>query len=411
MKHPAFRNLQYYKFSAYGFLKNLRFFDAFFILFLIGQGLSYTQIGVLYALREITINIAEIPSGMIADAFGRKRSLIMSFLSYIISFMIFYISNNFILYLLGFVLFGIGEAFRSGTHKGMIMSYLKLKGWSDQKMLYYGHTRAWSQRGMAVSSLLAGLIVLSGGGYRNIFLFSTLPYVVNIFLIFSYPAELDDVRKPSKRAAFGSIFRSFVQTIKNYQTLKLISYSALHTAYLKAIKDYIQPLMLQVALLIPLLSNIDREQQNGLMIGVFFFIIFIMTSFVSRSASSLEGKSKKNIVLMTVLWGFAAGILSGILYQNGLMIPALLSFVVIYLVENIRKPIMTAYVADHVPVEILSSVLSAQSLLKTIMTAGIALIFGALADHFGIARSLYLTSILLSLGLLLLNFLYSKTRK
>ena len=163
MLNKTIKNLQYYKFSAYGFLKNLRFFDAFFILFLIDQGLSYTQIGVLYAVREIAINLLEIPSGMMADAFGRRKALIISFLSYIASFLIFYFSNNFFLFLLAFILFGAGDAFRSGTHKGLIMDYLKQQGWSEQKIAYYGHTRSWSQRGSALSSIIAGLIIFTGG--------------------------------------------------------------------------------------------------------------------------------------------------------------------------------------------------------------------------------------------------------
>ena len=77
------KNRQYYKFSFYGFLKNLRFFDAFFILFLIGKGLSFTQIGILYAVREIIINVFEIPSGIIADTFGRKKALVGSCVLYI----------------------------------------------------------------------------------------------------------------------------------------------------------------------------------------------------------------------------------------------------------------------------------------------------------------------------------------
>src|SRR5665811_577021 len=77
------KNLQYFKFCSYGFLKNLRFFDAFFILYLVEKGMSFTQIGILYAVREITINIFEIPSGIAADTFGRKNSLVGSFLFYI----------------------------------------------------------------------------------------------------------------------------------------------------------------------------------------------------------------------------------------------------------------------------------------------------------------------------------------
>ena len=146
------KNRQYYKFCIYGFLKNLRFFDAFFVLFLIEKGLPFTQIGILYAVREISINIFEIPSGIIADTFGRKNSLVGSLFAYIVSFCVFYISNSFWLFLAAFIFYGIGDAFRTGTHKGMIMDYLKLNKWEDQKIEYYGHTRSWSQKGSAISS-------------------------------------------------------------------------------------------------------------------------------------------------------------------------------------------------------------------------------------------------------------------
>jgi len=403
------KNLQYYKFSAYGFLRNLRFFDAFFILFLIDQGLSYTEIGVLYAIREISINLFEIPSGMLADTFGRRRTLLISFMSYIASFLIFYFSHNFIFFLIAFILFGAGDAFRSGTHKGLIMNYLKQEGWSDQKISYYGHTRSWSQRGAALSSLIAGIIIFAGGNYQNIFLFSTLPYVLNMILIISYPKELDKIRLSSetKRQAMKTTFSSFFTIMKDVRVIKLISHSALHSAYLKAVKDYIQPLMVQVAILLPLLKHVDLQQQNGLSIGVFYFIIYIMTSFASRSASIIEQNNRKNIVILTLLVGFMSGILSGLLYQQGFQVLALILFVMIYIIENIRKPILTGYVADHVPNEILSSVLSVQSLLKTIITAGIALIFGIFADMLGIGWALSIVSLLLIAGMIILGLFNS----
>jgi len=55
---------QFWKFCAYGFLKDLRFFEPFLLLLFLDKGLSYLQVGSLYALREILINIMEIPSGM-----------------------------------------------------------------------------------------------------------------------------------------------------------------------------------------------------------------------------------------------------------------------------------------------------------------------------------------------------------
>ena len=163
------KDRQYFKFCTYGFLKNLRFFDAFFILFLVEKGLSFTQIGLLYAIREVITNLFELPSGIIADTFGRKRALAGSFVLYISSFILFYLFQDFWFFMIAFMLFGLAEAFRSGTHKGMIMDYLKLNNWETQAANYYGHTRSWSMKGSALSALVAGVIVFYGGPMKSFF--------------------------------------------------------------------------------------------------------------------------------------------------------------------------------------------------------------------------------------------------
>ena len=95
--------------------------------------------------------------------------------------------------MLGMTFFAFGEAFRGGTHKAMIFEYLKMNGWQDQKVDYYGHTRSWSQNGSAVSALIAAAIVFVSGRYDVIFLISILPYILNLFLMLSYPQELDGI--------------------------------------------------------------------------------------------------------------------------------------------------------------------------------------------------------------------------
>jgi len=92
------KDIQYYRFCTYGFLKNLRFFEPFLIIILHQEGLSFTQIGGLYAIREIFRNILEIPAGVFADAFGRRKSMLLAFSSYIVSFVVFYLAGSFILF-------------------------------------------------------------------------------------------------------------------------------------------------------------------------------------------------------------------------------------------------------------------------------------------------------------------------
>jgi len=400
------KNKQFYKFSAYGFLKNLRFFDAFLILILIDSGLSYTEIGVLYAVREIVINVFEIPSGIMADSLGRKMTLVSSFVIFIISFLLFYIASSFWSFFLAFALYGIADAFRSGTHKGMIMDYLKLNAWSHQKIAYYGHTRAWSQKGSAISSLIAGVLVYYSGNYQNIFFYSIFPYLVNLLLIISYPKALNHQLK--KKDRFKTTITSLWSTIKQAHVIKLINTSALFSAYLKAVKDYIQPLMINIAVIIPLLVNTDTEKRNGLFVGVFYFILYLINSRASQLAPKLSQIKWRDIPFTTLLIGFVFGISCGFLYSYELWVLAILFFIGIYVIENLRKPILTGYVSDQVPNEILTSVLSVQSLLKTAMTAIIALVFGIIADIYGIGMAFIMVSFFL-MALTWILYLFSKS--
>lgn len=398
-------NKQYAKFCAYGFLKNLRFFDAFFILFLLEKGLSYTEIGILYAAREICINVFEVPSGIVADAYGRKSALVTSFLAYIASFMIFYAAGDFWLFLAAFVLYGIGDAFRTGTHKGIIMNYLELNDMADQKINYYGHTRSWSQKGAALSSLVAGVIVFYSGTYQTIFLYSTIPYIINLLVVMSYPAELNrshghhDKKKHGVRMTVSAFFSN----LKQPNVLKIVNMSAIHSAYLKAVKDYIQPLMVNVALLIPLLMNVKADRKNGIVIGVLYFLIYLMTSFASRSASKAAAKNKENISYITLLCGFACGISCGIFYMCGLWVISLIAFIGIYIVENVRKPIMTGFIADNVENKVLASLISVESSLRTVMTSIIALGFGIAADNFGIGTAFVAVTSFLTVSSVAIN--------
>ena len=75
-----------FRFCLYGFLKNQRYFEPFLMLVFLNQGFSFFLIGLLYACRDLTVNILEVPSGAIADSFGRRRSMMISFLAYIASF-------------------------------------------------------------------------------------------------------------------------------------------------------------------------------------------------------------------------------------------------------------------------------------------------------------------------------------
>lgn len=390
------KDLQYYKFCIYGFLKNLRFFEPFLILFFLENGLTFFQIGTLYAIREIVRNIFEIPSGIFADAIGRRRSMIITFIFYIISFLIFYFSNVYYLFFIAMLFFSIGDAFRTGTHKAMIFEYLKIKAWQDQKIHYYGHTRSWSQFGSGISALLAAFVVFFHGNYNSIFLFTIIPYLIDLMLMISYPKELDGKTKMLKtekiKESFLRIFKDLRYTFKKPEVLRAIVNTSSYSGYYKAVKDYIQPILHAFALSLPMFLYMNNKQRSSIIIGVVYFLIFLLTSITSRHSGKFADKFK-NIskpLNITLLIGLSAGILSGIFYNINISIISILLYVIIFVIENLRKPIGISFVAEKIEKDIMATALSVESQVKSIFAAITAILIGYFSDIFnpGIALAI-----------------------
>ncbi len=398
------KDLQYYKFSFYGFFKNLRFFESFLILFFLEKGLTYVEIGFLYSIRSVVIVVTEIPSGAVADAVGRRRTLIMAFLVYILSFLTFYFSNTFLVMAAAMMLFAIADAFRSGVHKAMIFHYLQKNNQTSQKADYYGHTRSWSQKGSAFSSIIAAAIVFYSGEYKIIFLASVIPYLIDMLLVWSYPKWLDGDLKNfdalSVMQKFRQVEQGFVQTFKNADFLKILVNLTIYTGYFKAVKDYVQPVIKMLALSVPAFAYWNNDKKTALFIGIFYFVIYMLTSWSSKKSGRFAERYKNFLKPMnlTLLVGFAAGLVSGLFYLLGWYSLAVIAFVAILMIENLRKPIGMAAIADLSHDHAMATVLSLSSQVKSVFAAIIAPLIGWVAQSQGPGMGIAVVSLLLIAG-------------
>ena len=397
------KDLQLFKFSAYGFLKNLRFFDAFIILFFLQQGISFLEIGTLISIREISITILEIPTGLIADCYGRRSSMIFAFLSYIFSFAIFFFFPKFSFYIIAMVFFALGEAFRTGTHKAMILEYLDIKNIRHLKVEYYGFTRSWSQKGSALAALIAGAIVIYSGNYKYIFLGSIIPYIFALFLMISYPKELDgEIEKKVHPNFWKAIFinfrnttRDFIVVFKNSLLRKSLINSSLFDGLFKTVKDYIQPILKAFALSIPVLLFI-KDKRDTVVIAVVYFLLFLLTSYASKNSEKFKNKFKSlaNAINLSFIFGVFFVILSGLFYVLNLMILTIFCFILFYTFQNLRRPMNVGYISEMIPSKVMASGLSAESQLKTLFVAILSPVMGLFADEFGIGIALIILTFL-----------------
>ncbi len=372
------------RFSLYGFLKNQKYYEPFIILFFLEKGLSFTQIGLLTGFRELCINITEIPSGALADLYGRRRCMMLSFFSYILSFIVFASGQKYLHFFLAMFFFAIGEAFRTGTHKAMIFTWLRLQGRLDEKTKVYGYTRSWSKLGSAFSIILATFLVLWSNNYTSIFYYSIIPYVLGLLNFMAYPKELDG--QPVQRIRLQDIFlhlgESLHLSMKDKSLRRLILESIGFEGVFKAVKDYLQPILKNMALLIPLFFVMEETRRSAILVGVVYFVLHLASAYASRNSYKITEFTGGEENGARFLWKLAFVIyliLTPLLFINFYPL-VIVTFIGLYLIQNFWRPILISRFDAFATETQGATVLSIESQAKTTSTMLIAPILGMSVD-------------------------------
>ncbi|NPB04194.1 MAG: MFS transporter [Thermotogae bacterium] len=374
----------FWRFATYGFFKNLRLFEPFLILFFLEQGLSFLQIGILYAVREISTNVLDVPTGVFADSVGRRITMVLSMLVYILSFLIFTLFSSFWPFAIAMFLYGLGDALRSGTHKALILAYLRKKGWEQFKVEYYGGTRSWSQRGSALNVILAAAIVFWTQTYRWIFAVSVLPYLINLLNLATYPPDLDEVvrRKSTGMKPSFLIRRHYLKGLLN---------SSLFMGLFKGSKDYLQPILRSLALSLPILFSLNEDRRTAMVVGLIYGMLYLLTSYASENAYRLKNalRGREDTAMnLTYILGSLLVILTGGFFHLHLISLSVITFVCLYLIQNVRRPITLSYISSVVPEEKLATALSVESSARTLYAAILSPLLGFLSDFLGVGLGL-----------------------
>lgn len=375
------------RFSLYGFLKNQRYFEPFIILFFLQQGLSFTQIGILIGFRELFINLVEIPSGAVADLFGRRRSMVLSFIAYIISFIIFGFSSDYWHFFIAMFFFAIGEAFRTGTHKAMIFTWLRLQGRLDEKTRVYGYTRSWSKIGSIVSTILAVLFVLLTNNYSYVFFFAIVPYIIGLLNFLSYPAELEG--RPEKSVSFKKmaihLWECMRSAMANVNLRRLIIESISFEGVYKAVDTYLQPILKNIAIMLPIFILWGEAQRSSIIVGAVYIVIYFAAALASRNAYRLvrfAGNEESGSLMLWILNTVIYIALIPLLYFE-LYYIAIALFVLLAILQNIWYPILLSRFDAFATEEKGATVLSIESQAKSLSTMIFAPLIGLMVDYVG----------------------------
>jgi MFS family permease len=376
------------RFCLYGFLKNQKYYEPFLILALRDKGLSFFMIGLLIGFRQVCVNLLEIPTGVVADMYGRRRSMIASFAAYIVSFAIFAVSPYVWTLFAAMLFFAVGEAFRTGTHKAMIFDWLVSEDKADQKTKYYGFTRSWSQLGSALSVLIAAAAVCISEDYVAIFWISIIPYVMNIVNFLGYPAFLDG--ETTHAVSIGGVFRKLMDVLRdsihNVRLRRLFVESMTYKGSYTVAKEYLQPLLKQTALALPFLLNWAEQKRAALLVGAVFFVLYLLSSVASRTSHAVSNAARGDEPASRILWVvnllLYAGLIPALWYD--LHWVAIAAFVLIAILQNTWRPIVMSRIDSCSDAKVGATVLSIDSQAESFFVMIMAPLLGLAVDRFGL---------------------------
>lgn len=180
-----------------------------YVIYLLSIDISIGQIGLILATQSITTLVFEFPTGIFADNYGRKKSLLISFgLAAMLSIAWFFTRSFNVLLILA-VLGGIAYTFQSGARDSMMINNLGLEENHSLRDRIFSRLSVFGNTGFLLGGLIAaGLAYYSIG---SIWLASALINII-LFAIYLFfiketnieKIDVDQVRQPFSRMFIGA---------------------------------------------------------------------------------------------------------------------------------------------------------------------------------------------------------------
>jgi MFS family permease len=147
------------KFFVFRFLWEFMLFLPIWVIFLQEvRGFSLTQVTLLDTAFWLIVVAGEVPTGAVADTWGRKQSLIIGVLLAAVSISLFALAPTYPLLLLANSLWALGFTFDSGAALALLYDSLREAGREEEYTRLRGRLAVVQHAAIACSSVLGGVL-------------------------------------------------------------------------------------------------------------------------------------------------------------------------------------------------------------------------------------------------------------
>ena len=362
------------------------------VLFYQDNGLEMQDIFVLKAVYSIAIVVLEIPSGYLADALGRKTTLIIGSVLGFGGFVIYSFTFGFWGFLVAEMTMGIGQSLISGADSAMLYDTLKAMKKKDRYLKLEGRMVSVGNFAEAIAGILGGLLAeisLRAPFYaQSVVAFIGIPAAIMLI----EPLRHEKLTKMRFRDILGVVRYALVE---NRQLKWNIIFSAVIGSTTLTMAWFVQPYFKHVDLPLTLF-------------GVFWTLLNLSVAVTSYYAYKVEYRlgPKRMILMIALLIPMLYFILSRIDVVWGIAV-----LFVFYLVRGVATPVLKDYINRLAQSQTRATVLSVRNFLIRVIFAGVGPFLGWYTDHFTLASALALASGTFFLLAAMAGFFFIKTAR
>ena len=370
-----------WKSYLYRFLMEFQLWWPIWVIYLQKQrGLSLTQITLLDTPFFVLMVLAEVPTGAIADRFGRRWSLVLGSSLFAVAVFIFAIADSYPVILLSYGAWGLGLTFQNGADVALLYDSLKAVGRDEEFQKI--NSRLTAMRSLAVLlAILIGAPIAEATSY-------SFPIMLSAGIaLLAVPVALSmHEGRSGHRESHEQYLQTLISGLRDVWRQSALRYIILYSGIIMTAT--FTPLVFQQ----PFLSDHGVGTGNlGLwqapIRGAGIVSALLAYQFVSRTGQ--RGAFFALPVMLVVANLSLAGIDHGW---------AAASFLGMGMVAGLQPPIIATYVNKRIPSERRATILSVQSVVASGILAISQPIGGIVADQFGL-RAVFLTFALMTLAL------------
>jgi MFS family permease len=331
-----------------------RFHVPVLALFYIASQVPLEQFALIMALFAATILILEVPSGVVADFLGKKKTLMLSAFMYIIEIFLLAFFNGFWFFLIAKVISGIGVSLSSGAAQALVYDTLKKLDRTKEHKRISGNIATITNVSMAVTFIIGAYLFTVGAKLPAMV---SLPFMVMGFLLTFF------LKEPYKNGKKFDMKNSWNHLKEGFSYFK-------GNIYVKYLTFYSLPLV-TVVLILQNMSSVYFE--NILipvsLIGVVAFVASMVSSYFAKKTHDIDEKlgTSKALLLAQLLVFFGVFLMAFMVDYFGIVF-----YFLIAAAYGFLGVIINHYVNENIETSHRATMLSIKNMFNNL---GILLVF------------------------------------